>query len=228
MSVAVRTHLEVIAEHVPLAGASVVDVGCGPGVLARGLRAAGADAWGVECSPTLLERARAADPGHADQYVEGVGQALPLADAAFDAVVYSYSLHHVPAAAMGAALDEAHRVLRPGGVLYVVEPEAAGPSFEVVRLVDDETEVRAAAQRALAGAEGHGFVRRVSTAYTSELVHADLQSMIDRVISGDATRAEALARHRDEFARRFAAHGRSVPGGLAFTQVNLVAVFERR
>ena len=84
---ALRTHLEVIAEQVPVAGASVVDVGCGAGLLTRGLRAAGADAWGVECSPTLLERARAADPDHADRYVDGVGQALPLADAAFDPAI---------------------------------------------------------------------------------------------------------------------------------------------
>ncbi|MEZ5264865.1 MAG: class I SAM-dependent methyltransferase [Acidimicrobiales bacterium] len=224
---AVRSHPDVIAEHVALAGATVIDVGCGAGVLSRALRARGADVWGVECSAALLERARAADPDHADRYVEGVGQSLPFVSGFADAVVYSYALHHVPEDLMGAALDEAARVLRSEGILYVVEPEAAGPSFEVVRIVDDETGVRAAAQRALLGVAAHGFVPRATFAYTSELVHADLQSMIDRVLGGDGARAAALEAQREEFTRRFFAHGRPVPGGFAFSQANLVAVFER-
>lgn len=48
------------------------------------------------------------------------------------------------------ALREAHRVLRPGGTLYVAEPLPTGNGHEVVSLIDDETEVRGFAQDALA------------------------------------------------------------------------------
>jgi SAM-dependent methyltransferase len=50
---------------------------------------------------------------------------------------------------MDRALAELARVLRPGGWLYVSEPVYAGPFNELVRLYNDEGEVRAAAQAAL-------------------------------------------------------------------------------
>lgn len=59
------------------------------------------------------------------------------------------SLHHVPMSLMDRALDEVARVLRPVGWLYASEPVYAGPLNEIVRLYNDEGEVRAAAQAAL-------------------------------------------------------------------------------
>jgi SAM-dependent methyltransferase len=43
----------------------------------------------------------------------GDAEKLPYADAAFDAVVANFGIHHVPRPVL--ALREAHRVLRPGG-----------------------------------------------------------------------------------------------------------------
>jgi len=59
------------------------------------------------------------------------------------------SFHHLPVAAMRPALTEAARVLAPGGRLVAVEPLPEGTFFELTRLADDETEVRAAAYAAL-------------------------------------------------------------------------------
>lgn len=222
-----RTHDEVLAAHVPLAGARVVDVGCGSGALSRALRSHGAEVTGLECGAEPLQAARLADPDHADRYVEGVGQDLPFGDGELDAVVYSYALHHVPAEHLDAALAEAARVLRPGGLLYVVEPVAAGPAFEVVRLIDDETEVRALAQQALQRAADAGLELVTRTAYRSEMVHAGPASMQARVVGADAGRAAAFERHRVEFAERFLARGRPVEGGYAFSQDNLVEVWRK-
>jgi len=222
-----RTHDEVLAAHVPLAGARVLDVGCGGGALCRSLRSRGADVVGVECGAEPLQAARRADPDHAGSYVEGVGQDLPFGDGGFDAVVYSYALHHVPAQYLDAALAEAARVLRPGGLLYVVEPVAAGPAFEVVRLIDDETEVRALAQQALQRAGAAGLELLTRTAYRSEMVHPDPASMQARVVGADAGRAAVFERHRDEFAERFFDQGRPVAAGYVFSQDNLVELWRK-
>ncbi|MDF3057218.1 MAG: ubiquinone biosynthesis protein [Rariglobus sp.] len=52
-------------------------------------------------------------------FVQGDGMALPLADASFDAVTISFGLRNM--ADRHRALSEIHRVLRPGGRLYVLE-----------------------------------------------------------------------------------------------------------
>jgi len=139
----------------------VLDVGCGEGWLVRRLSSAGARAVGLDPLPVALERARrddaSAPPG---RYIEGGAEALPFRDACFDAVVFFNSLHHVPVESLDVALGEAARVLRPGGVVYVQEPLARGPFFELARAVEDETEVRAAAQNALAQAAAGRFAQR--------------------------------------------------------------------
>lgn len=104
------------------AGARVLDVGCGTGVLTRRVAR-----WsnvgsvvGVDVAPSLLDRARAlcaALPNVA--FEEGDATALPFADASFDVVVLDSTISHVPDA--GRAVAEAARVLRPNGVLAVFD-----------------------------------------------------------------------------------------------------------
>jgi len=68
----------------------------------------------VDAAPGMLARARAKGlPA-----VRGDATRLPFRDGAFDAVVVTDALHHLDAPA---ALDEAARVLRPGGVLVAGE-----------------------------------------------------------------------------------------------------------
>lgn len=216
-----------LERHVPLDGARVVDVGCGFGALVRHMRSRGADAIGVECGAAALAAARAAEPAHADRYLEGVGQDLPIGDGEVDAVVFSYSLHHVPAQDMDAALAEAHRVLRPGGIVYVVEPVAAGPGHEVARLVDDETVVRALAQDALDRAAAVGLEPTVSSEYTNRRFYDGPDAYVSSLVGVDPERAGAVEAVRDELVARFLEHGSAVDGGWEFLQDNVLRVFRK-
>lgn len=76
---------------------------------------------GVELSEVMLERARrrARDLGRDVDLRRGDVQSLPFADASFDTVVCTFSLCTIPDERR--ALDEARRVLRPGGSLLLVE-----------------------------------------------------------------------------------------------------------
>jgi demethylmenaquinone methyltransferase/2-methoxy-6-polyprenyl-1,4-benzoquinol methylase len=109
----------------PRPGQRLIDVAGGTGDIAfRFLaRAPGASAAVVDLTePMLAEgraRAEAAAMGGALDWVVGDAMALPFADASFDVYTISFGIRNVTR--IEAALAEAHRVLRPGGRLMVLE-----------------------------------------------------------------------------------------------------------
>lgn len=103
-------------------GRVVVDVAVGTGLLAREAVRLTGDARaviGVDVSEAMLSIARAR-LGIA--LVQGTAEALPLASACADFVTMGYALRHI--ADLHAALREAHRVLRPGGMVVLLEISA--------------------------------------------------------------------------------------------------------
>jgi SAM-dependent methyltransferase len=98
----------------PLAGARVADVGAGTGIATRLLRERGAEVIAVEPGAEMAAECRRALPGV--PVVRGDGDALPLADAAYDLVTYAQSWQWTDTRR---SVPEALRVLRPGGALAV-------------------------------------------------------------------------------------------------------------
>jgi SAM-dependent methyltransferase len=117
--------LPLLVEHGDLPGRRVLDAGCGTGRRAVQLaRRHSAHVTGVDPSAAMLERARErAVPGV--ELVEGRAEALPFDDASFERVLFETSLHLMD---RPAALQEAARVLEPGGrvVVLTVDPSGVG------------------------------------------------------------------------------------------------------
>ncbi|WP_341677323.1 class I SAM-dependent methyltransferase [Niveibacterium sp. SC-1] len=93
------------------AGARVLDVATGAGYVVEAAASRGARPLGIDFSDTQVRLARERYPGL--QFECANAEALPFAEASFDAVVNAFGLCHLPHPA--AALGEAIRVLRPGG-----------------------------------------------------------------------------------------------------------------
>lgn len=92
-------------------GTRLLDVGTGTGVVAAAARQLGASVVGIDFSDSMLAEARRAVPEV--DFRTASAEALPFDDGSFDAVVANVVLHHLGRPA--AALEEAHRVLEPGG-----------------------------------------------------------------------------------------------------------------
>lgn len=152
-----------LARMLPLAGARVLDLGCGKADMSRRMAGEGRATLVVAVETDGIqhdENLRAASvPGL--RFERGGAESIAHPDASFDFVTMFKSLHHVPVTLMDRALAEIRRVLRPGGELYVSEPVFAGEFNEVMRLFHDEEEVRAAAIAAMQRAVAAGFFEQV-------------------------------------------------------------------
>jgi ubiquinone/menaquinone biosynthesis C-methylase UbiE len=104
-------------------GAKVLDIGCGDAGVLIALAENGACASGIEVSERSLYRARVRAEEHAVDIALGaaVAEALPYADASHDLILLDNVLEHVQD--QERTLAEIRRVLRPGGLLYMVTPK---------------------------------------------------------------------------------------------------------
>jgi SAM-dependent methyltransferase len=109
-------------------GARVLDLGCGEGRHVHALVGlAGVHVVGLDAdAPSLAKAAQGLDQvpraGGASLLIQGDAFRLPFRDSAFDAVVCSEVLEHLPD--VPGALREIDRVLAPGGALAVSVPRA--------------------------------------------------------------------------------------------------------
>jgi ubiquinone/menaquinone biosynthesis C-methylase UbiE len=106
-------------------GDRVLDVGSGPGYLARILAdAVGPEGSvvGIDAAPEMTEYAnRKAARLSNCRFQPGTAESLAFPDAGFDVVVSSLVLHHLPEEARLQAVREMKRVLRSGGTLLLAE-----------------------------------------------------------------------------------------------------------
>jgi ubiquinone/menaquinone biosynthesis C-methylase UbiE len=202
-------------------GAQVLEVGCGPGPVARALavRPGIGEVVGVDPSPRFLELARERVGEIANlTFVEGDARALPVDDASFDVVVFHTTLCHVPGPED--ALGEAFRVVRPGGWLAVFDgdyvtttcansdhdPLQTCLDAAVAFLVHDRWIVRRLLQLVReAGFQdvtlrSHGYVEAPSGGYMLALVDRGADTLRDtgRIGAETAEALKAEARRRSD------------------------------
>jgi demethylmenaquinone methyltransferase / 2-methoxy-6-polyprenyl-1,4-benzoquinol methylase len=100
-------------------GMRVLDVACGPALVAqcaRNIVGPSGVVVGLDPSIGMLREAR---KGPCRTLVIGVGERLPFPDASFDFLSMGYALRHV--SDLRAAFSEYYRVLKPGGVVLLLE-----------------------------------------------------------------------------------------------------------
>jgi ubiquinone/menaquinone biosynthesis C-methylase UbiE len=93
----------------------IVDVGCGPGHIARFVADRGATVEGVDLSLAMIDEARATHPDLA--FRVGDMFALPYDASSVAGIVAFYAIVHVRSDELVAPLSEFHRVLAPRGLV---------------------------------------------------------------------------------------------------------------
>ena len=111
-----RDHIAALLYYFdPPAGAHVLDAGCGVGAVAALMTERRPD---LRFSLLNISAAQLEMAPDSMSKLHGDFQKMPVESAAFDAVMFNYSLGH---GLLDACIGEAARVLRPGGVLFIYD-----------------------------------------------------------------------------------------------------------
>ena len=126
---------------------TVLDVACGPGILACAFARVARHVTGIDITPAMLDHARALQAEQALgnlTWQQGDVLPLPFADASFTVVASRYAFHHFLDPAP--VLREMARVCTPGGTVVVVDAAPAldkAAAFNRMELLRDPSHVRA-------------------------------------------------------------------------------------
>ena len=178
---------------VPRARGAALDFGCGLGRLTRALATRFDRTVGADISPRMVDRARTLTPDPACEFRVNSGADLEgLGDGAFDLVLSSVVLQHVPQRRwIEAYLREFARVVRPGGAIVFTLPSHIPLVFR--------TQWRRRAYHALrrAGGSAETIYRRLRlqpiamTFLDEDRVTAVLESAGARVLRADTWAADS-------------------------------------
>jgi SAM-dependent methyltransferase len=146
---------ELIAERLRSKKPDMLDVGCGVGSFHPLLRGMVGQLSGIDVSSASIAQAQVDNPDV--DYRAFDGNAFPFADASFDLVTTICVMHHVPPAEWAGFMGEMRRVVRPGGLVCVIEHNPFNPltRFAVARCEFDRDAVLLGAgktQKIMAGA----------------------------------------------------------------------------
>lgn len=211
------TDSDVYKDLLPLEGAQILELGCGRAEVSRAIATEFPDATitALEVDTAQHELNLASPQLDNLHFALGGAEKIPAADEQFDIVLMLKSLHHVPVDLMPQALHETRRVLKPGGLAYILEPVFHGAFNEVLRIFHDEEQVRLAAFTAVTKAIGKGGMTLVAEKFFFTLMRLDnFDTFVKRYINVTHTTHNLSKAQMTEVETKFAQH--MTPAGASF------------
>jgi len=175
---------------------TVLDVACGPGLLACAFARVAQHATGVDMTPAMLEQARKTQQEQGLNNVswqQGDVYSLPFSEAQFSIVSSRFAFHHLQDPL--AALKEMKRVCKSGGKIVVADmaplPEKAA-ALNAAELLRDPSHVRALPVDELRGLFQQAAL--VAPQVSSYRMEGELEDLLSRSFpnAGDADRLRTI------------------------------------
>lgn len=126
---------EDIKKYLPLK--KILDIGCGTGSISAILteKFKSEICAGIDAAPKMVSLAHKKFYGNKSlQFANAVSEKLPYKDNAFDCVINTMFLHHIPFDSKIQTFQEIYRVLKPGGLVYTVDLSKPSNLFGVAAL----------------------------------------------------------------------------------------------
>lgn len=155
----IHSDQELIARYLPMQDSRLLELGCGAAFTTRLISEKYPDVEIIATEVDEIQHAKNLQITDLPRVTFQLGgmQDIDQDDNSVSAAIMLKSLHHVPSDLMQAGFAEIHRVLTPGGLLYISEPVYGGVFNEILRLFHDEKMVREAAFAATQQAVNSGL-----------------------------------------------------------------------
>lgn len=129
---ATNRQIAAIQSQFDLRGKTVLEIGCGKGRVTRDLAKFAARVIATDPDAVAIEIARTKVSAANIEFIHTPSGIPNLPHKSVDLVIYTLSLHHVPATEMQNSLLQTGTLLKDGGIILVLEP-ADGGSFNVAK-----------------------------------------------------------------------------------------------
>lgn len=110
-----------VVQEIDPTDAAILDVATGTGSLAIALSASATKVVGIDLSSAMLDRAKKKRSNGKVTFLQMDASSMTFEDATFDSVTISLGLHDMPPSIRAMVVEEAKRVLKKEGKLYILE-----------------------------------------------------------------------------------------------------------
>jgi len=124
-------YIQMINAHTPLAGTTILEIGCGNGRITADMAQYASKIVATDLDTKALELASLNNTASNVDFIYTPDGFPDLQANSFDLVIYTLSLHHIPAEKMVAHLHHSGKLLSNNGKIVVIEPGSSGSFLEV-------------------------------------------------------------------------------------------------
>ena len=123
---------QILEQYTPETITDILDLGCSVGISTLELhryfdqkQESAINIIGLDLSPYMLAVAKVTDTQEIAQWLHGMGESTKLADNSLDLVTLQFVIHELPHQATQKIFKEVLRILKPGGVMGIVDNNPA-------------------------------------------------------------------------------------------------------
>ena len=193
-----------LLEKINFKNKTILDVGCGSGWFSIWVSNNGAkEIYGIDPLRDQIENAKRSSKNKKMNFKLGFAEDLPFKDNKFDCVFFFNSLHHVSTKFMNKAIEEAGRVIKETGDLYIIEPLSEGTFNETLKLIDDEKEIRFKAYESIKKFCSDKVIFNKEIFYEEKIKFDNFSEFCSTVLSADPGRKTNINKFKKELRNIF-------------------------
>jgi ubiquinone/menaquinone biosynthesis C-methylase UbiE len=210
---------QLMAEKLHMNNAHLLELGCGAALVTRKLaeaypstRITAAEVDRVQHDKNL----QIDDLPNVDFILAGM-QDIPLPDGSADLVIMLKSLHHVPIELLSQGFREIHRVLKNNGRVYISEPVFDGAFNEILKMFNNEEQVRKSAFEAIKQEVNSGRFDLVEEIhFLSRSQFDDFKAFEERILNATHSEFNVSAELKQAVMNKFNQHSAASDGSRVF------------